>query len=273
MENSNLERAHNLRRSGQINDAVKLYDKLIDGYPNNPEYIFGKALCFVENNPLEAIKLFKRVIDLNPGVTPAYGNIVVAANNAKNYTEAIRYFDEFVEKSPNNYDLLHQRAILIGNNGDNTKALIDCYKVVDSTILKDDAEQFRKHQISTDIAFAKVQLINETNRKNVSDLSLFDKYESVNIVVYHYQLPTRLFGGEKYYLEFGKYQGYSINEILNIDPAYLIWCIINLDNFCLSEEIIEMIRRKNINIDVADEINTVKLKLHRSKDIADNWVE
>ena len=92
-------------------------------------------------------------------------------------------------------------------------------------------------------------------------------------MVYHYQLPTRLFGGEKYYLEFGKYQGYSINEILNIDPAYLIWCIINLDNFCLSEEIIEIIRRKNINVDVADEINTVKLKLHRSKDIADNWVE
>jgi tetratricopeptide (TPR) repeat protein len=273
VENSNLERAHNLRRSGQINDAITLYNHLIDSNPSNPEYIFGKALCYMENNPLESIKLFKHVIDLNPGVTPAYGNIVVAANNAKNYTEAIKYFDEFVEKFPNNFDLLHQRAILIGNNGDNIAALLDCYRVVDSTVLKDDAEMFRKHQISTDIAFAKVQLINETNSKKVSNLSLFDKYESVNFVLYHYQLPTRLFGGEKYYLEFGKYQGYSINEVVNIEPSYLIWCIINLDNFCLSEEIIEMIRRKNINVDAAIEINIVKLLLLRSKDIDENWIE
>jgi len=271
MENLNVDLAHNLRRSGQISEAIILYNNLIISNPNNPEYIFGKALCYLESDPLESIKLFKKVIDINPNIPPAYSNIIVAANNAKKYNEAIKIFDELILKFPDNFELLHQRAILIGNNGDNLSALIDCYRVIESTVLKDDVELFRKHQISTDIAFAKVQLINETNRKKISNLDLLGKYENIDLVEYQYQLPHRLFGNEKFYLEFGKYQGYSINEILKKDPSYIIWCILNLDIFCVSEDIIGILKSKNINIESIDEINTAKLKLLRNKNFNDSF--
>ena len=34
--------------------------------------------------------------------------------------------------------------------------------------------------------------------------------------------------------EFGKYEGKKVNEVAKLDPQYLEWCIINLDNFFLS---------------------------------------
>ncbi len=36
-------------------------------------------------------------------------------------------------------------------------------------------------------------------------------------------------------IEFGKFQGKSIAEIYEIEPSYLIWCILNLNNFILDE--------------------------------------
>lgn len=40
-------------------------------------------------------------------------------------------------------------------------------------------------------------------------------------------------------LEFGKYTGYSIEEILTIDPSYLLWCIKNVNLFALQEDIVK----------------------------------
>lgn len=264
MSNQLLEEAHLLRRNGNINKALEKYDALIKLNPNNAEYLFGKALCYLETRPIEAIHLFKKVIDLNPSVTPAYGNIIVAANNAREYDEAIYIFDDLVKKNPTNFDFLHKRAILIGNNGDNLKAILDCYTVVESTNLKNNVELFRNHQISTDIAFAKVQLRNSTMQIRISNLSLYDKYEDIDMVEYHYSLPTRLFGDERYFLEFGKYQGFSINEVLIKDPGYLVWSVLNLDNFCLSEEIVYILKNKGLSSKELEEVNIAKIHLLES---------
>ena len=218
--NSLLETAHSLRRSGQIFEALKLYDKPISEMPNNDEYIFGKALCLLESDPLNSIILFKRVIDINPNVTPAYGNIIVAARNANNYTEAINIFNDLVKKFPQNIELIYQRAILIGNNGDNLKALLDCYYVIENSPLKDNPDLFLKHSISQDIAFGKVQVRNRTLQIQLNEKSIYEKYETIKIKEYQYKLPAKLFGDENYYLEFGKYMGYSINEILKKDSSY-----------------------------------------------------
>ena len=259
--NSLLETAHSLRRSGQILEAVKLYDKLISEMPNNDEYIFGKALCFLESDPLNSIKLFKKVIDINPNVTPAYGNIIVAARNANNYKEAINIFNDLVKKFPQNIELVYQRAILIGNNGDNLKALLDCYNVIENSPLKDNPDLFLKHSISQDIAFGKVQIRNQTLQIQLKEKNIYKKYETIKLKEYQYQLPAKLFGDENYYIEFGKYLGYAINEILKKDPQYLIWCILNLDNFCLSEELLSLIKSKGITTTEAEIINTAKLHL------------
>ena len=41
---------------------------------------------------------------------------------------------------------------------------------------------------------------------------------------------------------FGKYEGKTVKEILEIQPNYLDWCAINLDHFYISDEIIEEIK-------------------------------
>jgi hypothetical protein len=259
--NSLLETAHSLRRSGQIYEAIKLYEKLLSEMPNNLEYIFGKAMCFLESDPLSAVRLFKKVIDINPNVPPAYGNIVVAAKNANNYTEAITIFNDVIKKYPENYELYYHRAILLGNNGDNHKALIDCYYFIEHSSIKDNPHLFSKHSVSSDIAFGKVQLRNQTLHTQLNEQNIYKKYKTTKLKEYQYKLPTKLMGDENYYIEFGKYMGNSINEILKIDPQYLIWCILNVDEFCLSEEILILIKSKGLNIIEAEIINTAKLHL------------
>jgi broad specificity phosphatase PhoE len=41
---------------------------------------------------------------------------------------------------------------------------------------------------------------------------------------------------------FGKYEGKTVKEILEIQPTYLDWCAINLDHFYISDEIIAEIK-------------------------------
>ena len=41
---------------------------------------------------------------------------------------------------------------------------------------------------------------------------------------------------------FGKYEGKTVKEILEIQPTYLDWCAINLDHFYISEEILAEIK-------------------------------
>jgi len=41
---------------------------------------------------------------------------------------------------------------------------------------------------------------------------------------------------------FGKYEGKTVREILELQPKYLDWCAINLDHFYISDEVIEEIK-------------------------------
>lgn len=41
---------------------------------------------------------------------------------------------------------------------------------------------------------------------------------------------------------FGKYEGKTVREILELQPKYLDWCTINLDHFYISDEVIEEIK-------------------------------
>lgn len=44
--------------------------------------------------------------------------------------------------------------------------------------------------------------------------------------------------------KFGKHQGSSLRNIIELDPAYLVWCLVNLRYFLMSRDLIEDIRDK-----------------------------
>ena len=52
---------------------------------------------------------------------------------------------------------------------------------------------------------------------------------------------------------FGKYEGKTVREILEIQPAYLDWCAINLDHFYISEEVIEEIKVSYSDFKISEE--------------------
>ena len=54
---------------------------------------------------------------------------------------------------------------------------------------------------------------------------------------------------------FGKYEGKTLREILEIQPEYLDWCAINLDHFYISEEVIDEIKTINSDFTISVEGN------------------
>jgi hypothetical protein len=64
---------------------------------------------------------------------------------------------------------------------------------------------------------------------------------------------------------FGKFEGETVKEILNIDHAYLEWCAIHLDHFYMTEKVIEEVREIIPGFSISEE---AKQSL---KDKFDNW--
>src|SRR5690554_957889 len=52
---------------------------------------------------------------------------------------------------------------------------------------------------------------------------------------------------------FGKYEGKTVREIIEIQPAYIDWCAINLDHFYISTEVIEEIKASYSNFKISEE--------------------
>lgn len=52
---------------------------------------------------------------------------------------------------------------------------------------------------------------------------------------------------------FGKYEGKTVREILEIQPTYLDWCAINLEHFYISEEVIDEIQATYSDFKISEE--------------------
>lgn len=260
-----IDKANNLRRSGQNSLADKLYDELISSEPNNYEFIFCKAMNVTDSNPELAISLFKKAVEINPKATAAFVNITATANQCGNHNIAISAFNDLLKKYPNNLEIIYHRAVNIGNSGNNLKSLLDFYFVVDNSSMRNDAKAFLGHQISADIALCKTELRNETLAKPTPSISNEEKLSEVKMKEYQYSLPSKLFGNENFLIEFGKMMGWTIKEIIQKQPEYISWCILKLDNFCVSEDVIELIKRKGIDVSESGKVNLFKLKLYENQ--------
>ncbi len=51
---------------------------------------------------------------------------------------------------------------------------------------------------------------------------------------------------------FGKYEGKTVRQILDLQPSYLNWCAITLDHFYISNEVIEEIILIKPNFSMSD---------------------
>jgi hypothetical protein len=52
---------------------------------------------------------------------------------------------------------------------------------------------------------------------------------------------------------FGKFEGKTVREVLELQPTYLDWCAINLDHFYITEEIITEIKEIKPDFTITEE--------------------
>ncbi len=261
MTNKELfERAKNLTMNGQNSLADDIYEQLLFSEPNNDEYLFSKAVNIGYSNPELAILLFKKVIEVNPQVENAYRNIIVAANVVGKFTLALDVFNDLIVKYPKKIKILYYRAACFKESGDYLKALLEFYKVIERSAMKNNPKLFRDHQIFDDILSCKIELRNQTNSKPSPYIANKEQFEGVKMKVYQYHLPMKVFGNENFLIEFGKMMGMTIKEILEVQPDYIPWCILNLNNFCVSEDVIELIKHHGVVMSNYEEVNLFKLQ-------------
>ena len=48
-------------------------------------------------------------------------------------------------------------------------------------------------------------------------------------------------------LNFGKYNGKKLSEVIKIQPSYINWCILNLDHFLVDDDDLEDFKKINSN--------------------------
>lgn len=66
-------------------------------------------------------------------------------------------------------------------------------------------------------------------------------------------------------LTFGKFEGKTVEEVLAIQPSYFDFCLLNLDHFFLSDEVIAEMKVKNPNFTISEAANQKKQEKY------DNW--
>ena len=261
-----LEKANNHRNNGQNELAAPLYEQLLKLEPNNDEFLFYKALNISKYNPLEAIDLYERILEINPKGTAILENVLIIAKENNLYKRAISVFDKVLKQDPDNLELIYLRATLIADSGEYLRALIDFYSVLDNSTLKKDEKLFEEHNISKGIKICKIHLSFITQDRKISfPIPNENVIRKTKIKEYEYFLPLKNKNSKFFFIDFGKHMGLSIQEVLQKYPDYLIWCIVNLNNFCVSEEIIEMLRLKGLNIRQAENINLFKLQISREE--------
>lgn len=58
-------------------------------------------------------------------------------------------------------------------------------------------------------------------------------------------------------VKFGMYKGYKLEDIVKTNPKYIIWCVVNLDHFYLSEETIENLKSISYRFKISEKAKQV----------------
>ena len=157
-----LEKAKKLHQSGNLNEAIKIYLKLIKAGDKNPEVNFylgtaylqskdyensiiylEKCLKYQTSNPMvfnnlgiafkeigdleEARNYFNSAIKLKKNFAQAYNNQGIVLRNLNNYKESLKFLKKAIELNPNYPEAFNNIGNTLNDLGDRKKA-IDNYK-------------------------------------------------------------------------------------------------------------------------------------------------
>lgn len=100
-----LRRAKLALRRGETDEAVELFDKIIERSPTNAEAISGKGWARLrDNRHAEALKLFEEALNHDAKLADAYIGLGSAARYLKRKDQAINAYEEYLRRFPDGRD-------------------------------------------------------------------------------------------------------------------------------------------------------------------------
>ncbi len=103
---------------GKYDEAVKLYDQMLQTWINDPNILYQKALCLMRMSyPDQAVDLFHRITVLRPSFVGGFYGLATAYVALERWLEAYDFIEKTIALEDNNseYYLLRGR-ILVGLN-------------------------------------------------------------------------------------------------------------------------------------------------------------
>ena len=109
-------KAKQLHQAGNIEQAQKLYQKLLDKNKNNFQLFFLLGTSFLQTkNYLEAIKNLDYAITLNPNHADTYNNKGIALAEIKKYSDAIINYEKALKINKNLFNAYINKGVALKN--------------------------------------------------------------------------------------------------------------------------------------------------------------
>jgi tetratricopeptide (TPR) repeat protein len=101
------------QRAGNIDDAVKAFDKAIELRPDDPDAYNNLGLAYLQKGDAEgAIPKFKRALQLRPNDSDLYGNLAVAYLQVADFDAAATHLQLGLKITPDNASLHYNLGLV-----------------------------------------------------------------------------------------------------------------------------------------------------------------
>lgn len=174
----------------------------------------------------------------------------------KEFGEAINHLNYFIKKFPDNFRIQYELEQI------NAKRIKFYIKKAQKYFLKN---KFKKASVYYEIINSNKEFLSKTDLLNylISLLKVNIKSYDFESEIHEFKIKNPDIVTKEYdsltYLNYGKYKGKQIYEVESIDPNYILWCVINLKHFTISNlSFLKPAIRKNILFYSALEKNITK---------------
>ena len=131
VQNTTLQEALSLHRSGRFAEAAALYKKLIRQFPNNPAALKLLGMLELEQGSLqESVRLLQLSLQIDPKQPDALSSLGAAFQGLNQLDKALASFDQAIVLNPDNSDAYSNRGLALHGLNRFEEALASCDRAI-----------------------------------------------------------------------------------------------------------------------------------------------